>query len=101
MPPNASTRARDRRADGIADGDVGRHRDRLAALCREPRRQRLGLLARAVDDRDIGAALGEELGDRRADPHRPAGDERGLAGEFPVEVGHQCPPTPRLRPRMK
>ena len=80
MRPKRSTTRGDQAIDGLGVGDVADDRD---APCRR-RDLRGGLLERrllAAGDDDLGAALGEPLGDGPADAAAAAGDEHDLVGD--------------------
>src|SRR5205823_5894929 len=63
-------------------GNVGGDDLRLAALLADDAGGRLGADGVAVDDDDLGAALGEGEGGGPADAVAGAGDQRDLAGEI-------------------
>ena len=78
----------DAAGDVGADRYVGDDRPRLESARDQPIGDLLGGDLVAVDHGDLRTAFGEQFGDRRADPHRAAGDDRHLAGEFLAAVAH-------------
>src|SRR5439155_24686864 len=63
-------------------GDIGSDDPRFAALLSDDAGGRLGAGGVAVDDDDLGAALGESHRGGAADAVAGAGDQRDLAGEI-------------------
>jgi hypothetical protein len=91
----ALDRARDGGGDQGLVGDVGAHREALAAGRVQLARQLFERRGRAGEDGHPAAAPGEVEGDGPADPRRGAGDQAGSAALEP----HGAAPGPSAATR--
>jgi hypothetical protein len=67
----------DQALDFVGDGDIGLEAERLDPIARgDLCRHRLGGVKIEIAQRHRSAVLGQPFGGRRADPARPAGDQR-------------------------
>ena len=60
---------------------------------------RRGLRVVAIEERDVGAFVGEKLDDRAADAAAAAGDDRDLAGQPGIDFHRRLIPRCRIRRR--